>query len=76
VAAELEDRGVLAMRGDVTSADAPANELLYERLKGAPPLTVIYPPSGPPIRLEGKFSPLDLTRALDQATPRQSQPAD
>jgi suppressor for copper-sensitivity B len=76
VASELEDRGVVAMRADVTSADSPANALLYERLKGAPPLTVIYPPSGPPIRLEGKFSRFNLIRALKEATPRESRPAD
>ncbi len=67
VADELAGRGVLAMRGDVTSADAPANEMLYERFKGAPPLTVIFPPTGPAIRLEGKFSAADLLAALDDA---------
>jgi thiol:disulfide interchange protein len=74
VARELSDRNVLAMRGDVTSADAPANALLYEHLRGAPPLTVIFPPSGPPIRLEGKFSPPNLTRALGEAAGRPSNP--
>jgi thiol:disulfide interchange protein len=69
-AQELSARDVLALRGDVTSADAPANHLLYERLRGAPPLTVIFPPSGPPIRLEGKFSRQDLLRALDEAPRR------
>lgn len=73
VAQELAARGVLAMRGDVTAADAPANGLLYDRLRGAPPLTVIFPPSGPPIRLEGKFSRSDLTRALDDAARRPRQ---
>jgi len=67
VATALTDRGVLAMRADVTSASAPANDLLYNQLRGAPPLTVIYPPSGPPIRLEGKFSVDELFAALDQA---------
>ena len=70
VARELESRGVLAMRGDVTASDAPANGLLYDRLHGAPPLTVIFPPSGPPIRLEGKFSRQDLSSALDAAQRR------
>jgi thiol:disulfide interchange protein DsbD len=76
IAAQLQDRGVVAMRADVTSEDSPANKLLYEELKGAPPLTVIYPPSGPPIRLEGDFSRFELTRALDQAAPRPSRPAE
>jgi len=70
VARELQSCGVLAMRGDVTSSEAPANGLLYDRLRGAPPLTVIYPPSGPPIRLEGEFSRRDLSRALDEAALR------
>jgi thiol:disulfide interchange protein len=70
VARELAARNVLAMRGDVTAADAPANALLYDTLRGAPPLTVIFPPSGPPIRLEGKFSRQDLTAALDEASRR------
>ncbi|MGA2265979.1 MAG: cytochrome c biogenesis protein CcdA [Phycisphaerae bacterium] len=67
VARELAARNVLPMRGDVTAADAPANALLYDTLHGAPPLTVIFPPAGPPIRLEGKFSRQDLTAALDGA---------
>ena len=65
---ELIDRGVVAIKGDVTARSAPANRLLYEQLRGAPPLTVIYPPGeGEPIRLRGKFSHADLTAALDQA---------
>ena len=65
---ELIDRGVVAIKGDVTARSAPANGLLYEQLRGAPPLTVIYPPGGgEPIRLRGKFSHDDLTAALDQA---------
>ncbi|MFA6133583.1 MAG: cytochrome c biogenesis protein CcdA [Phycisphaerae bacterium] len=67
VAAALKERGVLAMRGDVTAADSPANHLLYDKLGGAPPLTVIFPPAGQPIRLEGKFSKADLMAALDRA---------
>jgi len=67
VAEELKARNVLAMRGDVTTADLPANRLLYEELRGAPPLTMIYPPAGPPIRLEGKFSKARLFEALDAA---------
>jgi thiol:disulfide interchange protein DsbD len=67
VAAELKARGVLAVRGDVTTADLPANRLLYEELRGAPPLTVIFPPAGQPVRLEGKFSKARLLEALDAA---------
>jgi len=57
----------LVMKGDVTTADLPANRLLYQELQGAPPLTVIFRPHGPPIRLEGKFPPRELLEALDQA---------
>ena len=67
VAAGLKARGVLAMRGDVTTADLPANRMLYEELKGAPPLTVIFPSAGATIRLEGKFSKARLFEALDTA---------
>ncbi len=68
VARELLDRGIVAIKGDVSNPGAPAEGLLYDRLQGAPPLTVVYPPGdGPPIRLPGKFSHADLTAALDQA---------
>ena len=42
IAEAMKARNVLAMRGDVTTADLPANKLLYEQFKGAPPLTVIF----------------------------------
>jgi hypothetical protein len=61
------------MRGDVTTADLPANRLLYEELRGAPPLTMIYPPAGPPISLEGKFSKARLFEALDAASAMSSR---
>ena len=65
-AALLRKHNVLAMRGDVTTADLPANTLLYQELRSAPPLTVLYLPGNQtPIRLEGKFSKADLARALD-----------
>lgn len=68
IADELERRGVLVIRGDVTTENLPANRMLYEELRGAPPLTVVLPPGGaPPIRLEGKFSKQDLLDALDKA---------
>jgi len=66
IAEAMKARNVLAMRGDVTTADLPANKLLYEQLKGAPPLTVIFRPHRPPIRLEGKFSRKELIAALDR----------
>ncbi len=68
VARQLLDLGVVTIKGDVSESNSPANALLYGQLKGAPPLTVIYPPGdGPAIRLEGKFSRADLTAALDRA---------
>jgi thiol:disulfide interchange protein len=73
VATDLKSRQVLALRADVTTADAPANRLLYEQLKGAPPLTVIYPPAGVPIHLEGKFTRADLFAALDKAAGKTKQ---
>jgi thiol:disulfide interchange protein DsbD len=68
VARRLAGSGVLAMVADVTTSDTPGNALLYEQLEGAPPLTVIFRPDGPPIRLEGKFSPQDLLEALERAS--------
>ncbi len=69
VADALGSADVLALRADVTEEDSPASELLYERLGGAPPLTVVYPPDAAagPIRLVGKFSKQDLYDALDEA---------
>ncbi len=70
VARELADRNVLAMKGDVTTADLPANKLLYGKLKEPGiPVTAIFPPDGrPPIRLYGIFSKADLFKALDEAS--------
>jgi thiol:disulfide interchange protein DsbD len=68
VARQLERRGVLAVKGDVTDRDAPASDYLKDRFNAAPPLTVIYPPNGgPPIRLTGSFDAEDLFHALDRA---------
>jgi len=67
VAGALARRGVLAMKADVTNRDSPAASLLYGRLKGAPPLTVVYPPRGRPILLPGEISASDLLDALDTA---------
>jgi len=71
VAEELSKRSVLVMVGDVTNDGMPAEGLLYERLKGAPPLTAVFPPGGGPvIRLAGEFSKSDLLQALDAADGR------
>jgi len=70
VAEELEARGVLAMRGDVTSMKSPAARMLEERFRGSPPLTVIFPSAGgEPIFLVGKFSRSEFFAALDKARP-------
>lgn len=68
VARRFGEYGVLAVKGDVTTRDLPANAMLYERFRGAPPLTVIFPPGdGEPIFLPGEFSRADLFAALDRA---------
>jgi len=68
VAEELARRNVLAVKGDVTTRDLPANRMLYEDLKEpGVPVTVIFPPGGAaPIRLYGVFSKAELLRALRQ----------
>jgi len=71
VAAELQRRGVLAVKGDISTRDLPANRMLYDEL-GEPgvPVTVIFPPGdSPPIRLPGLFGKDDLLRALQRAAP-------
>jgi thiol:disulfide interchange protein len=68
VAERLAAGKVLAVKGDVTRSEMPANDMLYRRFRGAPPLTVILPPGkGRPIFLPGKFSQADLFAALDKA---------
>ena len=69
VAQQLTERGVVAMKADVTNHGSAASKFLAANFGGAPPLTVIYPPySRPPILLEGKFSQAELTEALGAAT--------
>ena len=71
VARRFREDGVLAVKGDVTRSDMPANAMLYERFRGAPPLTVVLPPKdGKPIFLPGKFSRDELFAALDKAAGR------
>jgi thiol:disulfide interchange protein DsbD len=65
VARELEKRKVVVLKADVTNAGSEASRLLKERFRGAPPLTVLLPPSGEPVRLDGKFSSAALIEKLD-----------
>ena len=68
LAEAFRQRGVLAMKGDVTDHGTPAAELLRERYGGAPPVTVVYPPGDKPeIVLIGSFTTSDLIAALDAA---------
>ncbi|MCK4277187.1 MAG: thioredoxin family protein, partial [Phycisphaerae bacterium] len=69
VAQQLTERGVVAMKGDVTNRSSPASKFLAANFGGAPPLTVIYASGArSPILLEGKFSKAELTEALGAAT--------
>jgi thiol:disulfide interchange protein DsbD len=52
--------------GDVTERWMPAARLIGE-LRGAPPLTVVYPPRGEPIFLPGGIDAADLLDALGKA---------
>lgn len=83
VAQELTRRDVLAMKGDISTADLPANKTLFQDLREpGVPVTVIFPPyagdpsaAPPPIRLRGIFSRAALTKALDDALRKPSAPA-
>ena len=72
VADELKARNVLAVEGDITDKDMPANDALYKDLKEpGVPVSVVYPPDGrEPIRLHGVFSKEDLLRAITEASAR------
>ncbi len=69
VADALAKHNVLAVKGDVSTSDMPANDMLYNQLKEpAIPVTVIFPPGNqPPIRLHGLYSKDDLFAALAKA---------
>jgi len=69
VAEALRRAGVVVFKGDVSRHDAPANEMLFEKLREAgPPITVIFPPADrQPIRLRGLISKDDLLKAIAQA---------
>ncbi|MBS3733468.1 MAG: thioredoxin family protein [Phycisphaerae bacterium] len=66
VKARLAEPDVLYLIGDVTNAGTPAAELL-NRIRGAPPLTAIFPPRGDPIYLPGGISRDEFLAALDRA---------
>ena len=64
----LADNDVLVMKGDVTNRNSLAYAYLHNTLAGNVPLTVVYPPSGDPIRLVGEFSTDDLIEALQRSS--------
>ena len=68
VGRKVRELNVLAVRGDVTTKALPAASMLYDELKErGVPVTVILPPTGPPVRLRGIFSVSELLDALDAA---------
>ena len=74
VAEQLSRRAVVAMKADVTDRDSDAGRWLRNEIRGAPPLTLIYPSDGrTPIRLVGEFSKSELLNALDAAAKRKPQ---
>jgi thiol:disulfide interchange protein DsbD len=70
VAATIRQFNVLAVKGDITTADMPANELKKKFGQGIP-VTVIFPSGGAnakkPIVLSGLFSSDRLVRELKEA---------
>ena len=61
-------RGVVTIKADVTNRDSLAARWLRVEIRGAPPLTLVYPPAeGEPLRLVGGFSKADLREALNAA---------
>ena len=74
VADELTHWNVLAMKGDVTTSDLPANRMLRQLQEPGVPVTVIFPPyaagqdAPEPIRLRGIFARSALSAALEQAS--------
>ncbi len=65
VASKLAEENILPVVADVTDADSAAARVLKERYTAAPPLTVLLPPDGEPVRLDGKFSSADLIEKID-----------
>ena len=67
VVAAVRQRGVVAVRGDVTRK-GPATRLMAELGEGGPPVTIIWGPGVPePIHLGGMHSVAELLAALDRA---------
>lgn len=68
IAEAMKDRGVLAIKADVTDRASPDSKWVKDNFAAAPPLTIIYPTGGgEPVLLPGGFSPADLIEALDLA---------
>jgi thiol:disulfide interchange protein DsbD len=69
VAEALRERGVVAIKADVTNLDSAASKYMKQRFdRSAPPLTVILSAGdGPPVLLEGQFPKDKLLDALNQA---------
>ena len=68
IAKAMKDRGIIAIKADVTDRNSLASKWVKDQFAAAPPLTIIYPPGGgEPILLPGGFSPGELIEKLDQA---------
>ncbi len=75
VAATISNLNVLAVKGDITTADMPANQLKKKFGQGIP-VTVIFPPGqAKPIVLDGLFSGEHLVRELKGIAGKSSAPA-
>jgi len=68
VAARLRSMNVLAIRGDITTADLPANAPLRDYNEAIPVTILLSSSVDEPIRLRGIFSKQDLFDALDKLT--------
>ena len=65
IAEALAERNVLALKADVTDRASAASQWVREHVGGAPPITMIYPPAGEPVRLVGAFDKGELLSVLD-----------
>ncbi len=72
VAEAMKARNVLAVRGDITTKDLPANPMLYEELKepGVPVTVIFLPGKESPVRLHGIFSKSELLDSFGGAKSR------
>jgi len=68
-AAGIRRRNAVTIKGDVTRADSPANDMLRNHFREpGPPVTIIYGPAlKTPLRLHGVFSQQKLFDALHEA---------